>query len=103
MSKNNSINVIRTDHATYISEEDLRNRDIVLIQAGDLVPVDIKLIETRNLELDEYHLTGEIKPVACATTGLMISLPSGLRVWEYLLRRKVHLLLGESRKSSSMI
>ena len=63
MSKNNSINVIRTDHATYISEEDLRNRDIVLIQAGDLVPVDIKLIETRNLELDEFHLTGEIKPV----------------------------------------
>jgi Ca2+-transporting ATPase len=63
MSKNNTVTVIRADHATNISEEDLRNGDIVLIQAGDLVPADIKLIETRNLELDEFHLTGEIKPV----------------------------------------
>jgi Ca2+-transporting ATPase len=33
------------------------------LQAGDLVPADIKLSEAKNLQVDEFDLTGEILPV----------------------------------------
>jgi len=37
--------------------------DILLLQAGDLVPADLKLIKARGLELNEFELTGELVPV----------------------------------------
>jgi len=38
--------------------------DIVLLQAGDLVAADLRLISLSNLEIDESSLTGESVPVA---------------------------------------
>ena len=46
-----------------IIEDGLSKGDILLLQAGDLVPADLKLIEARNFEVDEFDLTGEIMPV----------------------------------------
>jgi Ca2+-transporting ATPase len=46
-----------------VAEDDLRKGDILLLQAGDLVLADVKLIEVRGLEVDEFDLTGEIMPV----------------------------------------
>ncbi len=80
MSGNNTVTVIRSDHATNILEEDLRNGDVVLLQAGDLVPADIKLIETRNLEVDEFHIAGEIKPVEKKINGEEVFAYKGSRV-----------------------
>jgi Ca2+-transporting ATPase len=37
--------------------------DIVLLQAGDLVPADCRLIECTNLRILEAALTGESEPV----------------------------------------
>ena len=37
--------------------------DIVLIEAGDRVPADLRLIEVANLTAEEAMLTGESLPV----------------------------------------
>jgi Ca2+-transporting ATPase len=37
--------------------------DIVLLDAGDYIPADIRIIESINLKVDESALTGESKPV----------------------------------------
>jgi cation-transporting P-type ATPase F len=38
--------------------------DIVLLQSGDKVPADLRLISTRNLQAEEAALTGESVPAA---------------------------------------
>jgi magnesium-transporting ATPase (P-type) len=37
--------------------------DVVLLQSGDKVPADLRLFQTRNLQVDEAALTGESVPV----------------------------------------
>ncbi|KPL77267.1 hypothetical protein ADN00_09005 [Ornatilinea apprima] len=48
---------------TNIDEKDLRISDLVIIQTGDIVPADLRLIEFRGLEIDEFEITGELLPV----------------------------------------
>ena len=38
--------------------------DIVILDAGDYIPADIRIVESINLKIDESALTGESKPVA---------------------------------------
>jgi magnesium-transporting ATPase (P-type) len=52
-----------------VVEGDLCKGDVLLLQAGDLVPADLKLIEARGLEVDEFDLTGEIMPVGKKADG----------------------------------
>jgi len=54
---------VKNDRIVIIAEEDLRKGDLRLLQTGDLVPADLRLIESRGLEVDEFELTGEIRPV----------------------------------------
>ena len=51
--------VIRDGEKKEISSEELVIGDIVLIEAGQQIPADIKLLETVNLRVDEKALTGE--------------------------------------------
>jgi P-type Ca2+ transporter type 2C len=60
----NRVTVQKVDTISNIPEDDLRTGDVVLVQAGDLVPADLKLLEAGGLEVDEWELTGEIAPVA---------------------------------------
>ena len=54
--------VRRDENKMRISAEDLVPGDVVLLQAGDRVPADIRLFQTRSLQVDESTLTGESVP-----------------------------------------
>lgn len=60
----NIVTVQRDGKPVNIPEDALRKGDLLLLQAGDLVAADLKLVEARGLEIDEWELTGEIVPVA---------------------------------------
>ncbi|MCW3996124.1 MAG: HAD-IC family P-type ATPase [Candidatus Bathyarchaeota archaeon] len=61
--KGSSLSILRTGKIVNIREDELQKEDILLLQAGDLVAADVKLIGARGLEVDEFDLTGEIMPV----------------------------------------
>jgi magnesium-transporting ATPase (P-type) len=51
--------VFRSGQRATAAAEDLVPGDIVLLETGDKIPADIRLLEARNLEVDESMLTGE--------------------------------------------
>lgn len=55
--------VIRAGSKISIASDELIPGDVVLLQSGDKVPADLKLIEINNLQTDEASLTGESLPV----------------------------------------
>ena len=55
--------VMRDGHRVTVKAEEVVPGDIVLIEAGDRVPADLRLTRARNLKLDEAALTGESVPV----------------------------------------
>ena len=55
--------VIRDAARTTVPAEAIVPGDVVLLDAGDRVPADLRLIRARNLRLDESALTGESVPV----------------------------------------
>lgn len=52
-------NVLRDGKETVIDAEDLVIGDIVLLDSGDKIPADIRIIESNNLSVNEAILTGE--------------------------------------------
>lgn len=55
--------LVRRDGETKeISSEEIVPGDIVILDAGRLVPADIRLLETANLQIEESALTGESVP-----------------------------------------
>jgi magnesium-transporting ATPase (P-type) len=59
--------VVRAGHRREIPAEDLVPGDIVLLQAGDKVPADLRLLQVKELRVDEAILTGESQPVTKTT------------------------------------
>ncbi len=55
--------VVRSGVVMHISSDELVVGDIVCLEAGDIVPADLRLIETHSLKCDESSLTGESLPV----------------------------------------
>ena len=55
--------VIRDGHQITIPSRELVPGDIVLIEAGNYIPADMRLIESYNLKVEEASLTGESVPV----------------------------------------
>lgn len=59
--------VLRDGRPVTVKSEDLVVGDVVLIEAGDAVPADCRLIEEASLKAEESALTGESVPVTkCA-------------------------------------
>jgi Ca2+-transporting ATPase len=57
-------------YETRIDARKLVPGDIIIVEAGDKVPADCRLLETNNLEVDESFLTGESLTVAKTTKPL---------------------------------
>ena len=62
--------VLRWGEKKRIPSADLVPGDIVLLQAGDKVPADLRLLKIRDLQVDESALTGESVPVEKAVAPL---------------------------------
>lgn len=58
------VRVIRDSQEMTVGEKWLVPGDIVILQAGNVVPADLRLIEANDLVIDESVLSGESAPVA---------------------------------------
>lgn len=57
------VKVRRNGEAVQISNEEVVPGDIVILEAGDFVPADMRLLESASLKIEEAALTGESVPV----------------------------------------
>lgn len=68
-------NVLRSGEVQKIPSVELVPGDIVLLQSGDKVPADLRLIRCRDLQIDESTLTGESVPVEKSRDPLPVDTP----------------------------
>lgn len=69
--KTNAV-VIREGHEIIIPDQELVPGDVIILQEGQKVPADARLISVNNLKVDEAALTGESKPVTKISEALSI-------------------------------
>ncbi len=55
--------VLRDGNPQEISSSQLVPGDLVILETGDIIPADIRLVESSNLKVEEASLTGESVPV----------------------------------------
>ena len=55
--------VVREGKTMKIAAEELVTGDIVLLEAGSMVPADLRLLEVQGIQIEESTLTGESAPV----------------------------------------
>ena len=67
--------VIRDGEEKKVKTSELVVGDIVILEAGDVVPADLLLIESASLKCDEASLTGESLPVE-KFANIILCLPS---------------------------
>ncbi len=73
-------NVIRDGRRMDIEGAELVPGDVVLLQAGDKVPADLRLLRAHGLQVQEAILTGESVPVEKATAPVAAEAPLGDRL-----------------------
>ena len=71
--------VLRGGRRLTIAAEEVVPGDLVLLEAGDRVPADLRLVKARSLRIDEAILTGESVPTDKATRPAAISASLGDR------------------------
>ncbi len=76
-----SARVRRGGETAVVPSQDLVPGDVVLLEAGNMLPADLRLCETAQLRVEEAALTGESQPVEKATGALPgADLPVGDRL-----------------------
>lgn len=63
--------VIRGGHQITVRSEELAAGDIIVLEAGDAVPADARIIECASMKVEEAALTGESVPVTKTDEALM--------------------------------
>jgi Ca2+-transporting ATPase len=71
--------VIRDGERQRIAADQIVPGDIVMVEAGDRIPADCRLVENANLHTDEAPLTGESVPVAKETSPIDLDVGIGDR------------------------
>ena len=74
------VEVIREGRRQRLASEQLVPGDLVHLEAGNKVPADLRLLQTRNLQLDESNLTGESLPAAKNSQAVAADCPVAERV-----------------------
>ncbi|MBX3504611.1 MAG: cation-transporting P-type ATPase [Parvibaculum sp.] len=72
--------VLRDGRRISVAAEDVVPGDMVLLEAGDRVPADLRLVKASNLRIDEAALTGESVPVDKAVAAVDASAALGDRL-----------------------
>lgn len=62
--------VLRSSKVQEVDANELVPGDIIILEAGNYVPADCRLIESFNLKIEESSLTGETEPVGKITNKL---------------------------------
>ena len=57
------VKVIRNGRNVSLNAEELVGGDLIILEAGNFVPADCRIIESYNLKIEESSLTGEAEPV----------------------------------------
>ena len=71
--------VLRNGQMTYVDSQDIVVGDIVLLEAGDSVPADCRMIEAASCKVEESALTGESVPVDKFNDVICTNVPLGDR------------------------
>lgn len=58
------ITVLREDSEMEVDSREIVVGDIVILDTGDLIPADVRIIESNHLKVDQSALTGESNPVS---------------------------------------
>jgi magnesium-transporting ATPase (P-type) len=74
-----SAHVLRDRRRVAVPAEDLVPGDVVLLESGDKVPADLRLLEVKNLRVEEAALTGESEPVEKAPEPVAVEAALGDR------------------------
>lgn len=92
--------VVRDGHKTRIPAEELVPGDVVLLEAGDRVPADVRLVDSFSLEVEEAALTGESVPV---TKSAAVFLPPQTPLAEMTNRAFMGTVVTRGRAKSVVI
>ena len=65
----NKLDVIRNGVEAEVEIEEIVPGDIVKLASGDMIPGDVRFLETKDLFIDQSQLTGESNPVEKFTTS----------------------------------
>lgn len=89
-----TVRVRRNGKVQEISSRDLVCGDIVLLEAGNLVPADCRILESVNLSTQEAALTGESEPVAKFAAEILKHEDGGSKSQIPLAERKNMIYMG---------
>ena len=64
--------IIREGQKTEVPTKEIVNGDLLILEQGDKVPADARIIESFNLVVNEASLTGESEPVRKAEKGIAL-------------------------------
>jgi len=75
--------VTRDDRASEVDARLLVPGDLVSVYIGDIVPADLRLVECKNLQVNEAVLTGESFPIEKTSQSLNVQYPTPQQLVNY--------------------